>query len=179
MGTLLFMNSFNYSIWLVPCAEQREVLKQTIDSLAARFQTPPFAPHVTLCSGVWRKEEAELAGQVDRVAAELPVTMAADEIGWTDQWATFFFLRLSGAKGFFKRAGSLVEGSHPPPVGPHLSLLYGVDAPQIERPALRQELSGRLPETVCFDKLALVRPATRRWEDVESWEIVHSSRLSG
>jgi hypothetical protein len=42
----------------------------------------------------------------------------------------------------------------------------------MDREALRGGLEGTLPERVRFDSLALVRPATGRWEDVGSWEFL-------
>jgi hypothetical protein len=163
----------------MPCAKDREELGRIIDSLAARFETPPFTPHATFCSGVWRREASCLTALVARLAAELPITMGVEEVDWTDHWATFFFLRLSGAEDLFSRVSGLVEGSHPPPVGSHLSLLYGPGASCIDRASLRQELVDCLPATIRFDRLAMVRPATGRWADVKSWEICYNTSSNG
>lgn len=104
----------------------------------------------------------------------LPVNTSG--IDWTDHWATFFFLRLTGADDLFARAALLADGSHPPEIGPHLSLMYSFGNHIIERDALRAELEGILPDVIRFDSLALVRPATGRWEDVERWETVRTIR---
>lgn len=173
------MNPFRYSIWLMPCAEQREELQQTINGLSARFATPSFMPHVTLCSRVWNKSEAALFAAVETVGRSLResrLSLKEDGIGWTDHWATFFFLRLTGADDLFSQAAERVEGSHPPEIGPHLSLMYSFGDKQISRDALRAELEGSLPELIRFDSLVLVRPATGRWEDVERWETVRAIR---
>jgi hypothetical protein len=171
------MDPFRYSIWLVPCAEQREALQRTINGLSARFGTPPFMPHATLCSGVWNKSEAELFAAVEKVGRSLResrLSMKVDGIDWTDHWATFFFVRLTGADDLFSRAAERVEGSHPPEIGPHLSLMYSFGDKQIDRDALCAELEGSLPDVIRFDSLVLVRPATGRWEDVERWETVRT-----
>lgn len=102
--------------------------------------------------------------------------MKVDGIDWTDHWATFFFLRLACTDDLFSRAAERVEGSHPPEIGPHLSLMYSFGEKTIDRAALCAELEGRLPEVIRFDSLALVHPATDRWEDVERWETVQPIR---
>jgi len=171
----IIMTPFNYSIWLVPCSEQREALQTTIDALSMRFKTPSFSPHVTLCSGVWGRQKPELNELVDWLAADLPVTLSSGEIDWADHWSTFFFLKLVGSEDFFERAAAEVEGSHPPEVGPHLSLLYGMTMPATDRRALRQELAGPLPSELRFDTLELIRPAFGCWENVERWSCLHTA----
>jgi putative hydrolase of the HAD superfamily len=160
-----------YSIWLMPCVEQRAMLEETIRRLANRFDTPPFAPHATLCSGVWKKSQAELMDAVGRLQSALSVELSSGGIDWTDHWSTFFFVRLTGAEDLFAFAAEQLNGSHPPSVGPHLSLLYSFGGQSIDRETLRSELAGSLPETIRFDSLAMVRPLTGRWEDVAGWQI--------
>lgn len=100
------MKPFVYSIWLMPCAEQRAVLGQVISDLASRCDALSFISHATLCSGEWSGEQSTLS-------------------------------------------------------------------------AVFKVLAGRLPPTVRFDSMALVRPSTGHWEDVKSWEILCSADLSG
>jgi hypothetical protein len=100
-------------------------------------------------------------------------------IDWADSWSTFFFLRLAGANDLFARTAELVGGAHPPEIGPHLSLMYSFGDKQIDREGLRAELSGVLPAAIDFDSLALVRPASGRWEEVKGWETVEIAGLSG
>ena len=85
-----------------------------------------------------------------------------------------FFLRLGGADELFTRAAKRVAGSHPPEIGPHLSLMYSSDDKQIDRVALQDELAGSLPSAIRFDALALVCPASGRWEDVVGWQVVYT-----
>jgi hypothetical protein len=166
------MKPFAYAVWLMPCAAQRDALRQTIDSLAARFGTPPFVPHVTLCSGVWNGPEAELIRRVDRLSAGLPIELSVEKIDWTDHWSTFFFLQLRCETDLFERAADSIKGSHGPDIGPHVSLLYGTDGTTIDRNALRAALD--VPPVIAFDGLALVRPKTGRWQDVEAWKICYT-----
>ena len=160
-----------YSIWLVPCEEQRGMLQDVIDRLAGKFGTPAFMPHATLCSGEWNRSEAELAEAVERLAAELPVELGVDGIDWTDRWLTFFFLRLCGADRFFEKAAAVVEGFHLPAVGPHLSLMYSFGDKDVDRNAERAALD--VPPAVLFNRLALVSPGAGCWQDVPDWNILH------
>jgi len=63
-------------------------------------------------------------------------------------------------------------------MGSHISLTCRFEL-GLDRETLRTELAAQMLSTVRFDSLALVRPATGRWGDVGSWEILHSVGLSG
>jgi len=174
------MKPFAYSIWLMPCAEQRTELEQIIRKLSIRYCTPLFIPHITLCSGAWSKDEEDLRDAFERLAAQTaPVELAVRGIDWTDHWVSFFFLRLRGAEDFFQRAACGIAGAHLSEIGPHLSLLYRFNPERFDREALRQELVKRLPPCIRFDSVALVRPSTGLWEDVDQWKILLSADLTG
>jgi len=173
------MKPFPYSIWLVPCAEQRVELARMIGSLAARFGTIPFAPHATLCSGTWGQGLPALIETVDRMAAQFSSQrLNVEGMSWSDRWFGFFFLRLRCEMNLFARACGLVEGSHSPDIGPHVSLLYRFNAEGVDRNALREGLMGVIPSVIRFDALELVRPSTGRWEDVAGWESLHTVSLA-
>lgn len=174
------MKPLAYSIWLMPCAEQRTELEQIIRELSVRCRAPLFIPHTTLCSGIWSKSEEDLRDAFERLAAQTaPVELDVRGIDWTDHWNSFFFLRLRGAEDLFQRAASCIERSHLSEVGSHLSLLYRFNPEGLDREALRQELVGRLPPCIRFDSVALVRPLTGLWEDVDQWKILLSADLTG
>ena len=170
------LDSFAYSIWLVPSAEPRTELERLTCELAERFGMPSFTPHVTLCSGMWSGSELQLVNAVECLAAQAKrIEMAIDGMDWTDCWSTFFFLRLRDAEALFELAARCIEGSHLPTVGPHMSLLYGFELTDIHRDVLQRELAGRLPLSICFDSLALVLPEAGRWENVRGWKTVHTT----
>ena len=172
------MSGFPYSVWLVPRDEQREQLGQLIHELSKRFGLPKFAPHLTLCSGEWGGENAALRKAFRRLAVDIePVELAVDGIDWTGHGSTFFFLRLRGAEHLFEPAAPRIDGSHPPAIGPHLSLLYGLGLTDIDRAALRQELIGRLPSGVRFESLALVHPADGDWKKFGEWSTARTVSL--
>jgi len=155
------MKPFPYAIWLMPRAEESLVLEKAICALSARFGTPSFASHATLCSGVWNMETSRLLDTVNRLTEILTSTeVQTTGVDWSDHWSTFFFLRLCE-------------------MGPHISLMYCFDLVGLDRETLRTALAAQMLSTVRFDSLALVRPSTGRWEDVGSWEILHLVGLSG
>ncbi len=160
----------------MPCAQLREKLKSVIGELSIRFGTPSFVPHVTLCSGIWKRDERELFETVEPLAAKLPVELFVDGMDWANSWSTFFFLKLWRAQNLFKEASGMIEGAQAPAIGPHLSLMYRFKPLGIEREALSKELADCLPSMIRFDQLALVRPAVGCWDDIASWEIVRCFR---
>lgn len=166
------MKPFPYAFWLMPCEEQRGMLQESIDSLAARFNTPAFVPHVTLCSGTWEQGESVLIKAVDQLAPESEVEMDAVKLDWTEQWSTFFFLRLQCGSDLSERVVEHLSGSHAPAVGLHLSLLYCFGGDPLDREALRNELADMLPEVIRFDSTAVAIPSTGSWSDVDEWKIV-------
>ena len=174
------MKPFPYAIWLMPRAEESLVLEKAICALSARFGTPSFASHATLCSGVWNMETSRLLDTVNRLTEILTSTeVQTTGVDWSDHWSTFFFLRLCDGSGLFPAEIFLPQGSHRPEMGPHISLMYCFDLVGLDRETLRTALAAQMLSTVRFDSLALVRPSTGRWEDVGSWEILHLVGLSG
>lgn len=174
------MKPFIYSIWLMPCEEQCARLSILIQNLSDQYATPAFAPHTTLCSGEWTLSEQELLKHVEQFAGQTaPIELTVHGIDWTDHWASFFFLLLTGEGDFFDRAASFIEGSHGSTVGPHLSLLYGLPSVEADRAGLRQKLAARVPPSIRFESLALVRPSTGCWKEVANWETLSSAMLAG
>jgi hypothetical protein len=169
-GITARVKGFFYAIWLMPCAEQRGALERIVRSLSSRFRVPSFAPHATLCSGVWTQSEASLLETVERLPMHWPVDLSIAGIDWVEAWFGFFFIRLRCESGLFIQAAECVEGAHPPGIGPHVSLLYGFGDQRIDREALRAEWIGSLPPILRFDALALVCPAANRWEDIAGWK---------
>jgi hypothetical protein len=173
------MDPFYYSLWLMPCAEQRKLLQKTICRLADRFGTPVFSPHATLCSGVWERGENELVTVTNRLEKLTPFSMPVAGVDWTEHGSTFFFVQLDGRGTAFDLAAAEVDGSHGPAVGPHVSLLYGFQDLDVDRAALRDELSCSLPAEIRFDELALVCPENGDWSAVKSWQTVYATKPFG
>ncbi len=166
-----------YALWLIPSGELRAQLRATVEDLAVRFKSPPFEPHVTLCSGVWTAGLPALRTALDSLCRGFgPVYLTVAGLGQTDDYFSCFFIRLinSDSHRLFERATSAINGARSVPIGPHLSLIYSDRIADINRAGLVQEISPSLPARISFDSAQLVMPATGHWRDVSRWELRHS-----
>lgn len=173
---------FAYSIWLVPSHPLRDSLTQLIEELAQRYGTPPFTPHATLCSGNWAGSVEDLKQELDNISSALqPVTLATQGIDCCgDKWTQFFYLKLDNERvqPLFDRFGRALEGSHPPDIGAHLSLMYAEPSAGIDRKRLAAELGGRVPRQISFDQLRLITPEGPQ-SRTDLWQTQHVTRLIG
>jgi hypothetical protein len=181
------VNSFPYAVWLIPSGDLCGQLGATVGDLAVRFNAPPFGPHLTLCSGEWAAGlpalKTAMAGFCRGLA---PVWLGVEGFGHTDDFFTFFFIRLSddNSQRLFERAASAISGARSAKVGPHISLLYSDRSPAInrataiDRAELVQEITPILPAQISFDSAQLVMPARGDWRDVSSWEVKCSIGLN-
>ena len=181
------MNSFPYAVWLIPSGDLCGQLGATVGDLAVRFNAPPFGPHLTLCSGEWAAGlpalKTAMAGFCRGLA---PVWLGVEGFGHTDDFFTFFFIRLidNNSQRLFEQATSAINSSRPAKVGPHISLLYSDRSPAInrataiDRAELVQEITPILPAQISFDSAQLVMPARGDWRDVSSWEVKYSIGLN-
>jgi len=180
------VNSFPYALWLIPSGELLGRLGATVADLAVRFNAHPFGPHLTLCSGEWPAGlpalKTAMAGFCRGLA---PVSLGVEGFGHTDDFFTFFFIRLidNNSQRLFEQATSAINGSRPAKVGPHISLLYsdhGADIDQavaIDRARLAKEISPGIPRKINFDCVQLVMPASGNWRDISRWEVRYSIML--
>ena len=104
------------------------MLQQRIASLARRYDTPAFDPHVTLLSGMQLSEE-EARLQLSGLATALgPVPIRLTVTSWGREYYHCVFAevdrdeRLIAARD---RARTLFDVETQAPYRPHLSLVYG------------------------------------------------------
>ncbi|HZA96658.1 MAG TPA: hypothetical protein VE421_11020 [Burkholderiaceae bacterium] len=170
---------FSYSVWLVPAQPLRDALTRVIGELAQRFGTPEFTPHATLCSGKWEASVEVLKQQVDALSSSLePMSLATLGIDCGGTRTTFFYLKLDNdqAAPVFTQAKRALPGFLTPEIGAHLSLMYAEPDTGIDRNALANELSNRMPKQIDFDQLQLVRPVDKG-TNTEHWQVLHVVRL--
>ncbi|MGB7565673.1 MAG: hypothetical protein WBM08_13110, partial [Prochlorococcaceae cyanobacterium] len=113
-----------YALWLLPAAEQAQVLQALIERLAGRYEASVFAPHVTLCAGDGSGAREPLLEATAQLAKRLaPLELALAGPAWSDDYFTFFYLPLPelAASALLEQARAAFPGSGGPPLGPHLS----------------------------------------------------------
>ena len=170
-----------FALWLVPEAGAAARLSALIEALGRRWSGPLFAPHMTLFGG-HGDDDATAAAAVTRLAergAPLTLPVRGTELGTA--YFTTFFLKLGddgAAADACEAARAALDPGSPYVLRPHLSLLYA----QLDGAARRTLGAERLdlPETLLFDRYALVRPGTgaRDWLDVAAWRVVHEAPLT-
>ena len=161
-----------YSLWLLPCADQLAELIALVTQLAPEFGTPAFVPHVTI--------QGDLAISLDTLAAHTQMLAAASPaLCWpvhsVASSAHFFrclYLRFPGAQAFdaLQRAALACTGtaSGLSPF-PHLSLAYG--QLQAQQQALLDALNTRFAgQAMRFDRIAICRSS--KDVPIDEWEVL-------
>jgi hypothetical protein len=172
------MPTLPYAVWLIPADEHRELLGRIILELSSQFAAPLFPPHATLCSGTFTGSLSDIVDSVDRLSQGLqPVSLTVTGIDYTEAYFGFLFARLRD-DGLFAQALQVIPNSNPPPVGPHLSLLYGDKPSAARRAELNHDLEARLPTTLLFSAVQIIVPTTGNWRDIDNWQVKHARPFS-
>jgi hypothetical protein len=163
-----------YAVRAEPSAADRKRLLAVQRWLAERVGGPIFEPHVTLCSGRAAPDAPIAARLTDVAAGRAPFRTALGDASGTDDLFTALFVRVTVPTALLEVALRAFPGSHAPRVGPHVSLTH---ADRSSAGTVRwRNPRGRLPATVTFAHLAIVRLATGSWRNVTRWERVASAR---
>ncbi len=164
-----------FSVFLVPAAEDRRWAEGVIRELAARYDAPPFEPHVTVYGGRF-VEESELEpvhrALADAAAETGPITLRITGFGATAEYFKTLFVafaedpRLRRLYEVVREAA--VQGSGYELV-PHLSLLYADIPLAVKKMAARTVHLDR--EEMRFDSLKIVVPdPVAGWRDTMRWQ---------
>lgn len=176
------MTACRFSVFLVPAAEDRRWSEGVIRELAARYDAPPFEPHVTVYGGAFAEDE-ELE-PVRRVLAEAaaeggPITLRVTGLGVTEEYFKTLFVSFE-EEPRLRRLHEMVKGAVADDSGyvlvPHLSLLYA------DMPLEAKEMAaGTLfldQEEMLFDEVKIVAPdPVTGWSDARRWQTLFRVRL--
>jgi 2'-5' RNA ligase len=172
------MTAKYHSIWLMPRPEDEETFAAIVRSLAKRFTSPVFQPHLTLVEDMPRTlEELEpLLKSLTEGMASLSASVEAVEE--SPLYYRSLYARFPVAvplKTLKQRAVDLFKIGSLETFMPHISLGYGVPESSEKTEAvaaLRDDLQGM---TVTFDRACIV--SSSQHTPIEDWAIRHSSRL--
>jgi len=159
-----------YSIWLLPESEQQCDLVELVDSLAARFGTETFTPHITIQGDLTLQLE-QLSGAIAAIsksygAQQWPV--ASIEGG--DHFFRSLFLRFDEQPAYIdlKRDMQHISGTTEGlSLFPHLSIAYGLDAKH-KTPEIFRELGTATPQVLRLDRIAIARSSKN--VPIANWE---------
>jgi 2'-5' RNA ligase len=166
--------------WLVPAAPAGSFFVSRIAEFAARFDAPPFEPHVTIYAS--RKGGEDPEGVLSGALADCePFRLSVRDIQCSDEFTKTVFVQLEPSPELLRLNRAFQQASalhHEYDLNPHLSLIYK----KMTREArIEVATSVRVPFTeVLFDSVkAVVCPTPiRSRADVESWRVVATQSLA-
>ena len=174
------MSAYYYSFWLVPQEPDLANFQGIINTLAERFGTVPFCPHVTLYSGEL-PPSIEVGSWLEKVLQPVgPMELAIANLTYEYRFSKTLFVQLNQTPllvQLVNRLVSAIPNAQLPPLDPHLSLLYhSLDN------AIKQDLAEKitLPRpSIWFDQVqAIAAPYTFETQDhVASLRCIHSQLL--
>lgn len=161
-----------FSIWLLPAAEDAAMLQGIVEELSGALHSPVFTPHLTI-QGDIALPKAELEAALSSLAARTAVQRwPVQQIECTEHVFRCLYLRFGKHAAFAQlqqaslaRTGTR-DGLSP---FPHVSLAYAEPHPRLEElaQARRAEWVGR---DILFDRLAIWRSS--REVAVPDWACV-------
>lgn len=119
------MSPSYYSFWLVPQEPDLKYFQDLINTLAKRFNTVPFCPHVTLYSGPF-----PATVDVRQVCAALPMSTIELEIvnlAYEARFSKTLYVQLQLLPTITQLVNCLIAtipNARPSVLAPHISLLY-------------------------------------------------------
>lgn len=158
--------------WLLPETASREVFAKKIRELARRFETPVFAPHVSVFIGPANsRHPAEILRELGSVTIELTI----HSIRFSEQFTKTLFIQFERSVPLQELGDRIWKASGAPEryvIDPHMSLLYaGLTAEK--KKALGDEIQFPFRE-VGFNSIWAMRCAcpTMTLKEVEQWELI-------
>jgi putative hydrolase of the HAD superfamily len=170
------------SVFLTPAGDDFARLDGLITETCARYDLPPFEPHVTLYSGM-SLDPPLLKRAIDAAVAGLaPITLTVRGIGCTPEYFRTLFIEFHEHHLLRRIHGQLKAecgDSSPYLLAPHLSLLYA-DLPLGEKEALAAKTRLDRSE-LHFDEVKIVTPLNREegWRDTMQWRTIYRRKLEG
>ncbi len=141
------MNKEYFTLWILPTGKVFDLLQGKIISLAARYRTDIFEPHVTLLGGFWEFESDVIARATALAQSLRSYPLTLNQIGSSELFFKAIFLSCDLTKESIAahiRARTVFGVHSGSPYAPHLSLLYG-KLSEAERRAAENDLDLSLP----------------------------------
>lgn len=152
-----------YSLWLLPSADEQHELSTLVTRLATRFTTQAFIPHLTIQGDLTMSFAA-----VSSVAESIAKAWSAQrwQVAAVERSEHFFrslYLRFdetiayTDCKKATRTASGTADGLS---LFPHLSLAYGLSDEQEKRGVIA-ELSAMIGNEVSFDRVVVARSSSQ------------------
>jgi 2'-5' RNA ligase len=167
----------SYSIWLVPQNEDKEYLQSIIQTLAEKYSSPIFIPHITLLADTHLDlEKLKLA--VDKIFENIkPFTINKIDIDQCDQFFKTIYLKFElneMLKNLFLDFSKNTEERNLSTFSPHLSLMYK-RIPEKERKKIINDLT--IKNEFVIGSVLINKNDSNDYENVNGWQIVYQKEL--
>lgn len=162
------MDPLKYSIWLLPSSSEQDQFSQLIQSLAGKYDAPPFDPHCTLFSPVHDIESAKTI--IDQLNFK-PFEAKLNGLSHSDYiWKTIFFELESNPHLLL--LNYLIDQAMVDSYSfePHVSLIYK-EMTKREREAVIHSLTSI--RKINFDRIAIINTSVQ----VSEWSSVFEKQL--
>lgn len=166
-----------YSIWLLSTEAQQQELTSLVHSLAARYGSEPFIPHVTI-QGDIKRPLAEIEPAIAAMASRWPAQRwPISAVDGTEFFFRSLFLRFdetpayADCKAIAREHNATADGLS---LFPHLSLAYGLTGT-----AQTDAITGLLDRTgneLLFDRVVIARSSSG--VPIKDWAVLSSITLS-
>ena len=158
--------------WLLPETAAHEVFAEKISELARRFETPVFAPHVSVfIAPANSRPPAEILRELGAVTIELTI----HSIRFSAQFTKTLFVQFERSVSLQELGDRIWKASLAPErdvIDPHMSLLYASLAAE-KKKALVDQITFPFRE-VSFSSICAMRCArpTATIAEVEQWRLL-------
>jgi hypothetical protein len=158
--------------WLLPERAVRKVFAENIRKLARRFETPVFAPHVSVFIA---PEDTRHPTEVLRELRAVTIQLTINRIQFSEQFTKTLFVQFEQSVPLQELGDRIWKASGAPEryvIDPHLSLLYASLAAE-KKKALVDEIKFPFRE-VGFSSICAMRCAgpTATAKEVEQWRLL-------
>lgn len=158
--------------WLLPETAACEVFAKKIGELARRFETPVFAPHVSVFVG---PENSRHPAEILRELGSVTMKLTIHSIRFSEQFTKTLFIQFEGSVPLQELGDRIWKASGGPGrhvIDPHMSLLYASLTAE-KKKALVDEITFPFRE-VRFGSICAIRCArpTVTAAEVEQWRLV-------
>jgi 2'-5' RNA ligase len=159
-----------FAVWLTPAPSDRRWISKVIQDFAAEYNAPIFEPHVTVYSGVYGPEEG-LENIVTEATASLsPLTLQVTGLNYTKEFLKTGFIVFAPNDRLIQLSKDIrnrLQTSMEYTLEPHLSLIYKDIPLDQKRTAMLRFIVSIA--TVTFDRVKVMTPSDKGWDDVLNW----------
>ncbi len=164
-----------YSLWLRPSQYQIDELTKIISTLAHRYRTTPFPPHITLLPSITLNPEniKQVCNKIIEQHYSLEITLT--DIGFSEHYYRNLYILAhldEKLSGLYQQSKKLFNIEVNETYMPHVSLIYG-ELSRTQQQSLQKELANSYPKKIICDRIDIYDST----EKESQWHLIKSFNL--